>query len=92
MSAARERPELILHLLDRMKSELITPNTIVLTTAIDSLARGGGNYTQRAYDIIKDMELNGPAPNIYTYNTIVRSFAEEGNLDDALSILNNIKV
>merc|ERR1711871_679838 len=37
------------------------------------------------------MEANGPDPNIYTYNTVVRAFAEAGKLDEALDLLKRIK-
>ena len=40
------RPQMVISLLDRMKAENVLPNTIVLTAAIDSLAReGGGEHT-----------------------------------------------
>lgn len=40
------RPLTVIALLERMKKENVVPNTIVLTTAIDSLAReGGGIHT-----------------------------------------------
>ena len=31
--------------------------------------------------MLLDMEANGPEPNIYTYNTVIRAFAEVGNID-----------
>ncbi len=31
-----------------------------------------------ANDILLEMEERGPAPNIYTYNTVTRAFAEAG--------------
>merc|ERR1711871_985272 len=37
------------------------------------------------------MEANGPDPNIYTYNTVTRAFAEAGKLDEALDLLKRIK-
>ena len=40
--------------------------------------------------MLMDMEENGPEPNIYTYNNIVRVFAEAGKLERAMSILKNI--
>ena len=51
-----------------MEQAQVTPNTILLTTAIDSLAREG--YADRALAILASMEQNGPEPNIYTYNTV----------------------
>ena len=40
------RPQTVIALLERMKNENVVPNTIVLTAAIDSLAReGGGTHT-----------------------------------------------
>lgn len=62
-------------LLDRMERENIAPNTVVLTTAINSMARAGGECTEKAYEMLKDMEVNGPEPNIYTYNTGNNSIA-----------------
>ena len=42
------RPQTVIALLGRMKKENVIPNTIVLTAAIDSLAReGGGTHTGR---------------------------------------------
>lgn len=81
MTACREKPEIVLQLLDRMEKEMITPNTVVLTTAIDAMARGGDNFILKAYEILKHMEENGPEPNIYTYNTVARAFAELGKID-----------
>ena len=41
---------MVISLLERMKSEKVEPNTIVLTAAIDSLARdGGGQHTGSTY-------------------------------------------
>jgi pentatricopeptide repeat protein len=74
-----------------MKRENVTPNTVLLTTAINSLARQGGKYTQIASNILKDMETNGPEPNIYTYNTITRAYAEAGRLDEAVGVLRTLK-
>jgi len=91
MAAARDRPSVVVQLLTRMQKAQVSPNTILLTTAINSLARGGGEYADRAYAMMKDMEENGPEPNIYTYNTITRAFAETGRLDDAMDVLQSIE-
>lgn len=91
MAASREKPQVVMKLLERMKSEGCVPNTIVLTTAINSLSREGGQFTDMAYAILADMEANGPEPNIYTYNTVTRAFAEQGRLDEALDVLKSIK-
>lgn len=91
MAACRDRPETVLSLLTRMKAEKIEPNTVVLTTAINSLARAGGAYSDHAAAILRHMEKNGPEPNIYTYNTITRAYAEAGRLDEALGVLRDIK-
>ena len=45
MAACKEKPAVVLDLLERMKEEGIETNTILLTSAINSLARGGGEYT-----------------------------------------------
>ena len=37
--------------------------------------------TDKAYEILQDMESNGPEPNIYTYNTVTRAFAQAGRLE-----------
>ena len=43
---------MVISLLERMKYERVEPNTIVLTAAIDSLAReGGGVYTGKYFNI-----------------------------------------
>ena len=43
---------MVISLLERMKYERVEPNTIVLTAAIDSLAReGGGVYTGTYFNI-----------------------------------------
>jgi len=81
--------QVVISLLARMEKENVEPNTILLTTAIDSLAREG--FADRALAILKSMEENGPAPNIYTYNTVTRAFAEAGRLEDALGLLTNLK-
>lgn len=92
MSACRKRSDVVIGLLDRMKKEKIVPNTVVMTTVIDSLAQSGdGKYTDAAYDMLLDMEKNGPEPNIYTYNTITRAFAEAGRIEEAMAVLNSIK-
>ena len=38
-------------------------------------------HVDKAYEISQDMELNGPEPNIYTYNTVTRAFAQAGRLE-----------
>ena len=91
MTASREKPKVVIELLNRMKQNDIAPNTVVLTSAINSLAREGGEFTDMAFSILIDMENNGPDPNIYTYNTMVRAFAEAGRLDEALELLEKIK-
>ena len=45
MAAARDKPAVAVSLLERMKNSGIEPNTVVLTTAINSLAKGGGHYS-----------------------------------------------
>jgi hypothetical protein len=37
--------------------------------------------------MLLDMEENGPEPNIYTYNTVTRAFAEAGRLEVRTHIL-----
>lgn len=120
IAASRDAPELVLSILKRMRDENVEPNTILLTSAINALARGRDNYTRTSntisrltdfyrcrlnvlilmlfaliveicFDILSEMEQNGPEPNIYTYNTIVRAFAEVGRLDEALAMLDKIK-
>lgn len=91
MTALRDRPTVVISLLARMREEDIEPNTVVLTTAIDSLARAGGEHTKMAYQMLRMMETKGPEPNIYTYNTVTRAFAEAGRLEEAISILQTIK-
>lgn len=90
-AASRDKPEVVIDLLERMRSANVAPNTVVLTSAINSLARAGGDFTYKAYAILQDMEANGPEPNIYTYNTVTRAFAEAGKLDEALDLLKRIK-
>ena len=92
MSACKHRPIEVIGLLERMNEQNVEPNTIVLTTAIDALAREGATYTDRAYAIFRKMEIYGPEPNLYTYNTVIRAFAEAGRLEEALSILTSIKL
>lgn len=54
---------------------------MTLTSAIHALALGGSaNYTDMAYGIWRRMEDVGPKPNLYTYNTILRAFAEAGRV------------
>jgi len=92
MAACRDRPAAVVELLARMQAEAVVPNTIVLTSAINALARGGGEYTDRAYALMLDMEQHGPEPNIYTYNSIIRAFAEAGRLPEAMSTLRSIEL
>ena len=89
MAACKHRPQVVISLLERMESEKVAPNTILLTTAIDSLAREG--HADRALAILASMEKNGPEPNIYTYNTITRAFGEVGRMEEALNVLTSIK-
>lgn len=39
------------------------------------------SHTDEAYEILQGMEANGPEPNIYTYNTVTRAFAQAGRLE-----------
>lgn len=61
-----------------MNKENVSKNVVVLTAAINSLARFGDEYVNISLKILSDMEKNGPEPNIYTYNTVTRAFAESG--------------
>lgn len=45
-----------------------------------------------AYKMLIGMEKDGPEPNIYTYNTVTRAFAESGRLEEALQILSSIRL
>jgi pentatricopeptide repeat protein len=47
IAACKDRPSVVLTLLDRMRADNIQANTVVLSTAINSLARGGGFYTDK---------------------------------------------
>jgi hypothetical protein len=76
MAASKDKPDVVLGLLERMNAKNVKANTVVLTTAINALAREGGKYTDIAYKFLQDMEKYGPEPNIYTYNTVTRAFAE----------------
>ena len=38
-------------------------------------------HADEAYEILQGMEANGPEPNIYTYNTVTRAFAQAGRLE-----------
>lgn len=40
----------------------------------------GISYADKAFELLKEMETNGPEPNVYTYNNICRAFAEQGRL------------
>ena len=91
MAACREKPTVVLDLLERMKRQKIEMNTVVCTTAINAFARAGGEYTDVAYKMLVAMEKDGPEPNIYTYNTVTRAFAESGRLEEALQILTSIR-
>jgi predicted nucleic acid-binding protein len=57
VAACKHNSALVLTLLERMESENVQPNTIVLTSAIDSLARDGGVHTDQAYEILKGTTL-----------------------------------
>lgn len=91
IAAVKDRPDVIVELLERMNKENITKNTVVLTAAINSLARFGSEYVDIAFKILSNMEENGPEPNIYTYNTATRAFAETGKLAEALSLVERIR-
>lgn len=53
VAACRDRPQKVLALLERMRNENIEANTIVLTSAINALARAGGNYTGKTCFIFR---------------------------------------
>lgn len=95
ITACRSFPDKVLTLLNRIKEArrlgLLVPNTVLMTAAIDALARGGGSYSDMAVALLRDMEVNGPEPNIFTYNTIIRTFANGGRLQEALSVLSSIR-
>jgi pentatricopeptide repeat protein len=55
-------------------------NTVVYTSLLNVLAPYK-NYTEKCFEILEEMELYGPKPNIYTYNSVLKAFAEEGNLE-----------
>jgi hypothetical protein len=45
MDACKEKPLIVLELLERMERSKVEKNTVVLTTAINAFARAGGEYT-----------------------------------------------
>lgn len=81
IDACRDKPNEVLGLLQRMSEAGIETNTVVLSTAINSMARAGASYTEQALNMLKMMEEKGPEPNLYTYNTVTRAFAESGKLE-----------
>ena len=48
----------------------------------------GISYADKAFELLKEMETNGPEPNVYTYNNICRAFAEQGRLQVPLRLSN----
>jgi len=41
-------------------------------------------YLEIALNLLKGMEAEGPEPNIFTYNTIIRAFIDSGRLEVGL--------
>lgn len=81
IAACRSRPATVIELLNKMKQEGITPNEVVLTAAIDALAMSDSPaHLTYAYEIYREMEEKGPQPNLFTYNSLVRLFAQAGKL------------
>jgi pentatricopeptide repeat protein len=91
IAASKDHPQVVMQLLDRMERANVTKNTVVLTAAINSLARSGEAYVSVAFAILESMETNGPEPNIYTYNTITRALAESGLLNEALALVERVR-
>lgn len=91
IAASKDHPQVVMQLLDRMERENVTKNTVVLTAAINSLARSGEAYVNSALAILESMEARGPEPNIYTYNTITRALAESGLLGEALALVERVR-
>ena len=59
-------PDIVLSLLERMKVDQVPFNTVLLTTAINALARAGGNYTGfRNYFYLELTILNTYAKFVY---------------------------
>ena len=51
MAACKDQPEEVLSLFQQMtQKDTIAPNTVVMTTAINALARAGGNYTGKGVE------------------------------------------
>lgn len=70
IAACRDRPETVLSLLSRMRSEGVAPNTVVLSTAINSLSRIGTlSYPSLPYPT--GVLPNLPYLNLHFYPTLV---------------------
>lgn len=99
IAACRQYPDKVLELLKQVDDEKVEVNTVLLTTAINTLAYAttsgdiiiNRDYTDECDAILRRMEKFGPEPNIYTYNTMVRAFAEAGRLNEAMGVLNRLK-
>ena len=69
MAAVKDQPETVLLLLDRMSRENVTKNTVVMTTAINSLVRAGhpfvGKSALHSYTRLRKLYLSSLMCFIY---------------------------
>ena len=53
-------------------------NQFIKQKIVNLIFRFSVFYFNISLKILSDMEKSGPEPNIYTYNTVTRAFAESG--------------
>lgn len=91
IDACRSSPNVALQLLDRLKADGIQPNTVLLTSLINVLAKSGPDYADKAVEIFRGMENQGPSPNLYTFNCVIGALAEQGRLREALDVVQRMR-
>ena len=81
----RDAPRHAVDLLAEMEtSELLEPDVKSYTTALNVLSTSrDGKYLPRTEDIVRKMEVKGPAPNAHSYTALIRNYARSKLPDKA---------
>ncbi|TYG87872.1 hypothetical protein ES288_A13G249700v1 [Gossypium darwinii] len=47
-------------------------------------------YSEEAVKMLKELEENGPHPNVVTYNTVINAFCKQGMLKEGLVVFSGM--
>ncbi|KAK3128626.1 hypothetical protein QOZ80_6BG0464320 [Eleusine coracana subsp. coracana] len=73
-------------LLDAMRDRGVEPDLVSFNTLINAMAKSGCLAAGVALDLLFEVRQAGLRPDVITYNTLISACSQSSNLEDALSV------